>query len=78
MSPFRLEISSHASERLKQRRITRAQLRNCISQGVLVGADINGRKIKQKRVGSKILVVVYLDILGGHFIVTAYWKEQFT
>ena len=75
MAPSRLELSEHANERLRQRCITRDQIRRVLRQSSqLTTSDINGRKIKEKKFGKKILVVVYLDILGGQLIVTAYWK----
>ncbi len=74
MSPSRLEVPDHAQERLKQRRITRQQVRDCLSQGLLIGTDLRGRRINQKTIGKRILIVVYLEMLGGHVVITAYWK----
>ncbi len=76
MAPSRLEVPDHAQERLKQRGITRVQVRACLYEGTLVGADLNGRRINQKRIGKRLLVVVYLQVVGGHIVVTAYWKGE--
>jgi hypothetical protein len=74
MSPSRLEVSPHAIERLKQRLITRENVRLCLAEGLLVSADISGRLVKEKKIGKKTLVVVYINELGGQMLVTAYWK----
>jgi len=76
MSPSRLEVPDHAGERLKQRAITRKQVRDCIHLGSLTGTDLKGRLVSQKRFGNRLLVVVYLEVIGGHLIITAYWKGE--
>lgn len=42
MTPFRLELSDHAAARLKQRLITREQVRNCVAKGTVLGFDLRG------------------------------------
>ena len=74
MAPSRLEVSDHAQDRLKLRKITRKHVRDCIHNGVLVGTDIKGRKVNEKKIGNKVLVVIYIDIVGGAMVVTSYWK----
>ena len=74
MSPFKIEFSPHAQERLKQRRITRRQVRICLTQGALVGIDIRGRRIKNLDFSGKTLEVIYLDSGKETLIVTSYWK----
>jgi hypothetical protein len=76
MAPSRLEISDHAEERLKQRGITRQQVRNCLNLGATVGIDLRGRKICQKRIGSRLLIVIYIEVVGGQCVITAYWKGE--
>lgn len=75
MSPFKLEISDHAAQRIKQRVITRALVRRCVVSGQIVGFDIRGRVIREMSFGKRKLVVVYLEIKLGALVVTAYWKE---
>jgi Domain of unknown function (DUF4258) len=77
MAPSRLEISNHAKERLKQRLITRNLIRKTLALGNLVGTDLKGRKIKQKKFGKRILIVVYLENIGGQSVITSYWKGEF-
>jgi Domain of unknown function (DUF4258) len=77
MAPSRLEISNHAKERLKQRLITRNLIRKTLALGKLVGTDLKGRKIKQKKFGKRILIVVYMENMGGQSVITSYWKGEF-
>ncbi len=74
MTPSRLEVPDHAQERLKQRQITRQQVRDCLYKGFLIGTDLKGRRTNQKTIGKRTLIVVYLEVLGGHVVITAYWK----
>lgn len=76
LSPAHLEISDNASERLKERRITRQMVRLCIEKGRLFGVDINGRRVKQILIKKRALIVVYLGTTKGQLVVTAYWKES--
>jgi len=76
MAPSRLEISDHAQDRIKQRGITRQQVRNCLNLGKITGIDLRGRKICQKRIGSRLLIVVYIEVVGGQLVVTACWKGE--
>jgi hypothetical protein len=75
MSPFLLQISEHARLRLKQRAITRSQVRKCLSSGEKK-LDLNGRKMKHQKIGAKFLEVIYLEIAGGYLVITAYWKGK--
>ena len=75
MSPFKLEISDHAAQRLKQRLITRDLVRQCVIKGQLVGFDIRGRVIREFLVGRRRLVVIYIEITLGVLVVTAYWRD---
>ena len=76
MTPFRLEVSDHAADRIHQRGITRQLIRQCIATGTLETLDVGGRLVKTLRVQRRTLIVVYLDIRGGGaLVVTAYWKE---
>jgi hypothetical protein len=75
MSPFLVEISEHAATRLKQRVITRAQVRKCLASGTKK-LDLNGRKTKIQKFGNKTLEVIYLDVSGGYLVITAYWKGK--
>ena len=77
MSPFRVEIPSHAKERLKLRGISREAARKCLAKGDFVGLDVRGRNTKRIRLGRRTLEVVYLDITGGYLVVTAYWVGVF-
>jgi hypothetical protein len=74
VSPFRLEVSDHAEDRLKLRGITRQLVRQCIAKGKLDSLDVSGRLVRELNVGRKTLVVVNLDIDGGALLVTAYWR----
>ena len=74
MTPFRLEISEHAALRLKQRLITREQVRTCVAKGSVLGFDLHGRHICQARVDGDDLIVIYIEIPQGVLVVTAYWK----
>jgi len=74
MPPARLEISAHASERLRERLITRSQVRQCLAKGVLNGLDLRGRFVKEIAIEKRILVVVYLQAKAGYIVITAYWK----
>ena len=73
MAPFRLEVSDHAALRLKQRSITREEVRSCIASGSIVGYDIRGRTISQIRLNGDVLIVIHLPIPLGAIVVTAYW-----
>ena len=77
MAPSRLDVSNHAKERLKQRKITRNLIRKVLALGTLVGADLKGRRIKQKKFGKRTLIVIYVENVGGQSVVTAYWKGEF-
>ena len=77
MSPFRIEFSSHAQQRLKERTITRQQIRQCLTDGVLMGLDIRGRKVKNVLLSKRLLEVIYLETKNGTLIVTAYWKGRY-
>jgi hypothetical protein len=74
MSPSRLEVPQHATDRLKLRKVTRRQVRDCLYKGKLVSTDGNGRRINEKKFGSKTLVVIYLPVTGGFKVITTYWK----
>ena len=74
MTPFRLEISEHAALRLKQRLITREQVRTCVAKGSVLGFDLRGRQICQARIDGDDLIVVCIEIPQGVLVVTAYWK----
>ena len=77
MAPFRLEVSDHAALRLKQRSITREQVRTCIASGNVIGYDIRGRTISQIHFNGEFLIVIYLPIPLGAIVVTAYWGGIF-
>ena len=74
MSPVFVRISEHAASRMKQRGITRRQVRRCLTRGKAVGVDITGRRIKRIRVNHDVLEVIYLEVAGGYLVVTAYVK----
>ena len=74
MTPFRLELSDHAAARLKQRLITREQVRSCVAKETVLGFDLRGRVLCQARIDREDLVVVYIEIPQGVLVVTAYWK----
>lgn len=74
MSPAKLELSDHAKERLKQRRITRQQVRDALASGEFLGVDLRGRRMVGKKVRGRILIVVYITAAGGFLVITAYWK----
>ncbi len=74
MSPFRIDFSQNAQDRLKQRRITRKDVRRCLIDGMICGVDIRGRKIKRLGFSKRVLEVVYLETANTIVIVTAYWK----
>ena len=76
MSPFVLELSDHAKLRLKQRAITRNQVRLCLTHGTQKSFDIRGRRVRIIKIRSRILEVIYLEISGGYLIVTAYWMNS--
>lgn len=76
MTPFRLEVSDHAAQRLRQRGITREAIRRNIALGQLAGLDVNGRLVKEYWVRRRCLVVVYLEMRGGALVITAYWKGE--
>jgi len=74
----RVEYSDHAKERLRERRITRRQVTQCLFDGSLMGFDLRGRKMNQQKIGTRTLIVVYLDSDGGgKVVITAYWKGIF-
>lgn len=75
MSPFILDVSAHAHERLKQRKITRFAVRLCLARGRLVTIDINGRRTNRMKFGSRELECVYLQKKSGYVLVTAYWRS---
>jgi len=74
MTPSKLELSDHAADRLKLRQITRKQVRDCIYSGTLSGTDLKGRRVKRKKFGKRLLEVVYIEILAGYLVITAYWR----
>jgi hypothetical protein len=71
-----LEISEHANDRLKQRKVTRHLVRQCIVKGELVELHDNGREVRRIKVRSKILEAVYLPKKGGFILITAYWTGE--
>lgn len=72
---FRIEYSDHARERMKARRITRPQILKCLLEGELSGFDLRGRRIVRRKFGSRILIVVYVDVeKKSRLIVTTYWE----
>ena len=77
MSPFRIEFSPHASQRLKQRAVTRREVRTCITQGDLIRLDLNGRKVNHFRFLKRILEVIYIDEKDGVTVITAYWLGRY-
>lgn len=74
MAPSRLEVPPHAMDRLKLRKVTRRQIRECLHKGNLVSTDGNGRRINEKKFGKQTLTVVYLLVRHGYMVITAYWK----
>lgn len=74
MSPFKIEYSLHATERLKERGITRQQIRLTLTHGRLAGIDLRGRKIKTLDFSKRKLEVVYIEDMSQIVVVTAYWK----
>ena len=76
MSPFILDISPHAVERLKQRKISRSLVRKTIVLGQLVSVQSNGRNIRQLKVRGRTLEVIYLNCSGGFILVTCYWLGE--
>lgn len=75
MSPAHLEISEHAAERLRERVITRSQVRLCLAKGELTGLDLRGRFVREIKITKRILVVVYLQAKAGYIVITAYWRS---
>ncbi len=76
MAPFNLEISDHAALRLKERRVTREQVRRCLAKGTLTAVDTNGRSIKRFAFKKRVLEVIYVERQLGFVIVTAYWRGE--
>jgi hypothetical protein len=76
LSPFILEIPAHATKRLKLRKISRDLVRRCITRGILTEVRENGRQVRQLRVGSRLLVVIYRNRAGGFVLVSCYWKGE--
>ena len=76
MSPAKLEISDHAQDRLRQRRITRQQVRDALAGGEPIGVDLRGRRMVRKKIRGRYLIVVYLTVIGGFLLITAYWKGE--
>lgn len=74
MAPAHLDISTHAAERLRERLITRNQVRICLAKGRLCGVDVRGRYVKEVRIERRVLVVVYLQVKAGYLVITAYWR----
>ncbi len=74
MSFLEILLSDHAKQRIKERRITRSQIRICLLQGFITHLDINGRKTKNLKFGNKTLEVIFLEQAHRAIIITAYWK----
>jgi hypothetical protein len=75
MAPAPLEVSPHAALRLKERRISRTEVRRCIALGETTRIDISGRFIAELPLARRTLLVVYLKVRGGYLLITAYWKD---
>lgn len=76
MSPFLLKITIHASKKLKKRKITRENLRKGLIQGATENHPSKLKKRKKIKVKKRTLEIIYIDILGGYLIVTAYWLGE--
>lgn len=63
---------------LRQRGITRSQVRRCLARGRVIGLDIGGRRIKRLSVNGKTLEVIYLEVAGGYLVVTAYFRGEWS
>ncbi len=77
MSPFILEVPSHATKRLKSRKISRDLVRRCITRGVLIEVRPNGRQVRHLQVGNRVLEVIYRNCTGGFILVSCYWKGEY-
>ena len=75
MSPFALDLSEHARIRIKERRISRSQIRTCIAKERSVGSQPGGRQLKRIKFGKRALEVIYLSKQDGVVVITAYWRN---
>jgi len=77
MSPFILEISVHATGRLKLRKISRSLVRRCIVRGELIEVRPSGRQIRRLRIGNRTLEVIYINRPNGFILVSSYWEGEY-
>ena len=77
MAPFRLELTAHAKFRMKQRSITRQQIRSALSipdERILQEGEL---MIVRKQFTHSTLRVVYIPVKLGYKVVTAYWENMY-
>lgn len=74
MEGLKIHFSGHALIRIKERKITRSQVKLCLKKGLHKGLDVSSRNLTQMRFGGRILEVVSVNFENEIVVVTAYWK----
>lgn len=67
--------TSHAEERMKERRISKESIEKAIRKPDVVSATRFGRKIARKLIRNKLLKIVYEEENDNYTIITAYYTQ---
>lgn len=69
---MKITFIEHALERMKERRITKDEVINAISEPDHVGKGYGGREVSQKHIDGKLLRVIYERHGDEIVVITAY------
>jgi len=68
--------SDHVVLRIKQRSLSRRQIRSTIKKPESTSPSFKGRHIAKKCFGSRVLEVIYKPTDDGIVVITAYWLKE--
>lgn len=71
-----ITFSDHAKRQLEKRKISRVLARKVVESPNKILPSFRGRKLRQKRIGDKLLEVVTKTEGARIIVVTAYYLEE--
>jgi len=69
-------FSEHARHRMKLRRITEAEVGAALASPDITERSFGGRFIATKKMGRRLLKVVYTEIQLEILVITVYWIQE--
>lgn len=72
---MKFEYTDHAEEKIQERKLSKEIIEGAVAMPDKVTDSVFDRKIAQRKVGNKLLRVVYEEVGGVYIIITAYYTQ---